>query len=138
MADHHDAEIILKLYDLRREDVCREARAWFAGFNPANAEEVKAVVSGANKKENAYMRQATSYWEMAFSLANTGAVDGTLFAKNCGEGVWYAMKCQGLKKKFPDVWQRTMGEAETFISNNGLAQSRSEMFAKRVAGQLGL
>lgn len=138
MATHADAEIILKLYDLRREEVCRAARAWFAGWNPVSADEVKAVVGGSSKQENAWMRQATSYWEMAFSLANTGAVDPVLFGKNCGEGIWFSTKCQGLRAKFPDAWQRTMGEADLFIANNPLAQTRAEMFKKRVSSQLGL
>ena len=34
MSKHHDAELILKLYDLRREPVMREARTWFFTFNP--------------------------------------------------------------------------------------------------------
>ncbi|MBN8216243.1 MAG: hypothetical protein J0L75_06350 [Spirochaetes bacterium] len=136
MANHHDAELILKLYDLRREEVCRKARAWFGAWTPLTADEVRAVVSGERREENAYMRQATSYWEMAFSIANNGAVDAPLFAKNCGEGYWFVAKCQGLKAKFPDAWQRTMAEGEAFIAGNLLAQSRFEMFQKRVGAQL--
>jgi hypothetical protein len=132
MATHADAQLILKLYDLRRESVCREARAWFAGWKPVDAEEVKQVLSGASKQLNAYMRQSTSYWEMAFSLVNTGAIDEALFAKNSGEGVWFAVKCQHLKAQFPGVWNRTMPEAEALIARNAVAQQKAEMFKQRL------
>ena len=132
MATHADAQLILKLYDLRREGVCREARAWFAGWKPVDAEEVKRVVGGADSQLNAYLRQSTSYWEMAFSLVNTGAVDETLFAKNCGEGLWFAVKCQALKQRFPETWNRTMPEAEALIARNDVAQQKAEMFRKRL------
>jgi len=134
MATNADAQLILKLYDLRRESVCREARAFFAGWKPTDAAEVTAVAGGANKTNNAYLRQSTSYWEMAFSIANSGAVDEALFAKNCGEGILFAVKCQWLKDRFPKEWNRTMAEAEAFIARNAVAQQKVEMFRKRLAG----
>ena len=133
MATAADADLILKLYDLRREAVCRQARVWFAKWKPASAEEVRAVVNGGTREDNAWMRQSTSYWEMAFSIANCGAVDATLFTKNCGEGIFFATKCQWLKQKFPDVWGRTMAEAEAFIAKNPEAQQKVEMFKARLA-----
>ena len=84
-----------------------------------------------SRQDNAWVRQATSYWEMAFSLVNTGAVDETLFAKNCGEGLIFAVKCQSLKERFPEVWTRTMAEAEAFIARNAVAQQKAETFKKR-------
>jgi hypothetical protein len=131
MATVQDADLILKLYDLRREGVCRQARAFFAGWNPTNAEDVKKACSDMKWTENAYVRQSTSYWEMAFSIANEGAVNETLFAKNCGEGLIFAIKCQWLKAKFPDVWTRTMPEAEAFIAKNEIAKKKAEMFRSR-------
>jgi hypothetical protein len=133
MATTADAELILKLYDLRREGVCRLARAYFISWKPASAEEILAVINDGTKAENAYVRQVTTYWEMAFSLVNTGAIDEELFAKNCGEGILCAMKCQHLAKKFPGTWTRTMAEAEAFINANAAAKARAEMMAKRFA-----
>ena len=44
LATPADAEIILKLYELRTEAVMREARAWITGeFWPTTAEEFFAV-----------------------------------------------------------------------------------------------
>jgi hypothetical protein len=134
MATTEDAELILKLYDLRREAVCREARKFFVQWNPGSGEEAKAVATDFTRPDNAYIRQATTYWEMAFSIANTGAVDEELFAKNCGEGILMAMKCQHLAKKFPGAWTRTMAEAEAFIAKNAVAKQKAEMFQKRFAG----
>jgi len=131
MATAADADLILKLYDLRREGVCREARKFFAGWSPTNPEEVKKVCSDPKWTDNAYTRQSTSYWEMAFSIANEGAVDQSLFAKNCGEGLLFAIKCQWLKAKFPEVWTRTMPEAEAFIAKNEFARKKAEMFKGR-------
>ncbi len=133
MATHADAEIILKLYDLRREAVCRKAREFFASWMPVTADEAKTVGAGGGRQDNAYVRQATTYWEMAFSLANTGALDAELLAKNSGEGVLFAVKCQVLKKKFPEAWTRTMPEAEAFIAGSPIAKQKMEIMQKRFA-----
>jgi hypothetical protein len=133
MATTVDADLILKLYDLRREAVCRKAREFFAAWTPGNADEAKTVGGGFGRQDNAYVRQATTYWEMAFSIVNTGAIDEELFAKNCGEGILFAVKCQWLKQKFPDAWTRTMGEAEAFIAKNEAARKKAELFRARFA-----
>jgi hypothetical protein len=132
MATHADAELVLKLYDLRREEVCRKARQFFAGWQPASDADVTSVCNDGAKQENAYFRQATSYWEMAFSIANSGAIDDELFAKNCGEGIFYALKCAHLRAKFPKSFTRVMTEAEAFISENATAQKKAEMFKARL------
>jgi hypothetical protein len=131
MATTADAELILKLYDLRRETVCREARKFFIGWTAKDADDAKNIGTNFSLQENAYVRQATTYWEMAFSIVNTGAIDDELFAKNCGEGIIFALKCQHLAKKFPGAWTRTMAEAEAFIAKNPIAKQKSEMIAKR-------
>ena len=54
---HHDAEIILKLYDLRREPVMREARAFFVQFSPESLDDIVKVANEFGTKEQAYLRQ---------------------------------------------------------------------------------
>ena len=66
-------------------------------------------------------------------LANEGAIDAALFAKNCGEGLLFCAKCQVLKERFPGAWTRTMPEAETFIARSTVAQEKLAMFRKRFA-----
>ena len=133
MATTADAELILKLYDLRREPVCREARKFFTGWTCASADEAKDIGTNFSRPENAYVRQVTTYWEMAFSIANLGAIHEELFAKNCGEGVLCAMKCQALARKFPGAWTRTMPEAEAFIASSPIAKAKMEIMQKRFA-----
>jgi hypothetical protein len=93
MATPQDADLIIKLYDLRREETMRKARDFFFGeFFPKSADDVMALF--ANREEhpefNAYFRQVTSYWDMAAAMVNHGAIDQALFFDTNGEflGVW--------------------------------------------------
>jgi hypothetical protein len=71
------AELNLRLFELRREPVLREARAWFLlRFNPETFEEFRELVSG---EHNAAFRMVLGYWDMAASLVTTGAIDGDAF-----------------------------------------------------------
>src|SRR5437016_1212738 len=86
-ATHHDAELILKLYDLRREDEMRKARK-FVAFQvwPNSYEEFEAeFMNPAKPQENAWFRQVTSFWEMAASLVNHGSIHQPLFVEASGE-----------------------------------------------------
>jgi hypothetical protein len=77
------AHLNLQLFDLRREAVLREARAWFlAEFNPDSFADLVAMVSG---ERNAAFRMVLGYWDMAASLVTTGAVDGDAFRAAHGE-----------------------------------------------------
>lgn len=88
IATHNDADIILKLYELRREEVLRKARHWVIfEFNPKTPEEFLATVEAAGSQENAYFRQVISYWEMAASLVIHGAVKSDLYLDSNGEGI---------------------------------------------------
>jgi hypothetical protein len=73
----------LQLFDLRREPVLREARAWFLlEFNPESLGELINVVSG---ERNASFRMVLGYWDMAASLVTTGAIDADAFRAAHGE-----------------------------------------------------
>ena len=74
---HHDAELILKLYDLRREPVMREARAFYASLPPTE-EGFLSVVANPASKENSYIRQVLGYWEMTAALVVHGTLDSGL------------------------------------------------------------
>ena len=70
---YESADLILKLYELRREPKMRDAREWFRkDFKPRSAQEVVDVLKGAH---NASFRMVTSYWEMVAALVNSGAID---------------------------------------------------------------
>ena len=73
----------LRLFELRRDPVLREARAWFvAEFNPDTFEELLALV---NSERNASIRMVVGYWDMAASLVTSGAIDGESFRAAHGE-----------------------------------------------------
>src|SRR5947209_16390403 len=77
MADKEKgAELILRLYELRREEVMRKARTWYFGFHPESVEDIMAVARG---EHSAYFRMVTSYWDMACSFVNHGAIDEEMF-----------------------------------------------------------
>src|SRR5205085_9320665 len=71
------ASLNLKLFELRRDPVLREARAWFlTEFNPESFVELSALASGPR---NAAFRMVLGYWDMASSLVSSGAIDGDAF-----------------------------------------------------------
>jgi hypothetical protein len=85
-ATPHDAQLILQLYDLRREPVMRKARDFMmAGFWPVDYSEVKALIGAFGTEQNAYARQVTGYWEMAAAMVLDGAINEDLFFKSNGE-----------------------------------------------------
>lgn len=85
--DHHDAELLLRVYDLRRESVMRESRtAINRDFWPKAWEDVQAVLKGDHPL-NAPYRQTGSYWEMVYSFARYGIVSPGFWIENNGEGL---------------------------------------------------
>ena len=91
---HYDAEIILKLYDLRREPVMREARAFFVQFSLKSLDDMVKVANAFGTKEQAYLRQVAGYWEMAASLVNRGALNRELALDNFQEMFFVYAKVQ--------------------------------------------
>jgi hypothetical protein len=89
MSKQEEANLILKLYDLRREKVMREARNWFFTFNPTSVQDFIDVMISEN---GAYYRMVVSYWDMAASLVNRGAIDEDMFNDSNGEIVFVYSK----------------------------------------------
>jgi hypothetical protein len=77
------AQLNLTLFDLRREPLLREARAWFLmEFNPESFEEMASIAGGPR---NAAFRMVLGYWDMAASLVTGGAIDRDAFLAAHGE-----------------------------------------------------
>ena len=91
MSKQAEADLILKLYDLRREPTMREARNWFFGFNPRTVEDFMDVLTS---DKSGYYRMVTSYWDMAASLVNNGAIDAKMFNDANGEHVFVYAKVE--------------------------------------------
>ena len=91
---HEQVNLMLKLYDLRREPKLREARDWFLNnFHVQNVEEMLRI-SPFGSKENAYLRMVAGYWEMVGGIVNRGLVDDGLIFGSTGEpwNVWEQLK----------------------------------------------
>ena len=84
-ATYQDADLILKLYDMRRDDRLRAARAWFIGNFSAGsmAELMEKYPPGTD--HNAYFRMVASYWDMAASFVVRGILHEDLFFESSGE-----------------------------------------------------
>ncbi len=84
-ATYDDANLILRLFELRREEKLREARDWFAlNFKFKDAEEMQQAAPPGSK-ENAYIRMVVGYWEMASSFVTAGVLNQELFFQSNGE-----------------------------------------------------
>lgn len=85
MSKAQSADLILKLYELRREAVMREARNWFIGFFPGSAEDIMQAM--INPETSAYYRMVTTYWDMAASFVLHDAIDEEMFSDTAGEHI---------------------------------------------------
>jgi len=101
MGKHDDADLILKLYDLRREPVMREARNWFFTFNPTSVAEYMDTMMGP---QSGYLRMVISYWDMAASLVNNGAIDETMFNEANGEHMFVFAKIEPILADLRQTW----------------------------------
>ncbi|NOT63517.1 MAG: hypothetical protein HOP19_25175 [Acidobacteria bacterium] len=74
-----DVDLILKLYELRREKEMRTARVWyFAQFNPTSAADLAQLIANS-QQSSAHYRMLTSYWDMAASFVLNGGIDEQIF-----------------------------------------------------------
>ena len=91
MSKQAEADLILKLYELRREPVMREARNWFFSFNPQNPQDFMDVLTS---DKSGYYRMVVSYWDMAAALVHNGAIDAKMFNEANGEHVFVYAKVE--------------------------------------------
>jgi len=84
---YEEVNLMLRLYDMRREPKLRQARAWFLEyFHPTTPEEMMQKYPQGSE-ENTYIRMVISYWEMVGSIVNRGLIDDELFFESNGE-IW--------------------------------------------------
>jgi hypothetical protein len=95
-----DAEIVMKLYDLRREAEMRKARNWYAHAEFSSWEAVQKVAMGWGSQENAWFRQVLTYWENAASLVLRGVVNTDLFFDWNGELIFTYVKIKPFIQQF--------------------------------------
>jgi hypothetical protein len=136
------AELIIKLYELRRDEAMRNARNWFATFFPESKDDI--VAAAMHPDSSASYRMVTSYWDMATSFVNHGAIDEELFMESAGEAVMnfakiqpfleelralmgnpgYLKNYEKLIMKQPEIEQRLVSSREYM---KGMVAKRAEM-----------
>ncbi len=132
-----DAQLILQLYDLRREPELRKARSWWlTEFWPATADDFARVVGAMGTQENAWLRQASSYWSMAALLVLQGTLNAELFLQPAVSGEMYFI----LAKVHPFLKElrEKMGDPHLFlnieklINSSKFSRERLQFTIKRV------
>jgi hypothetical protein len=135
-----DADVILKLYDLRRETEIRKARNWWlVEFWPETAEDVLKVAQALGTQENAWFRQVIGYWELAASLVIHGTVDETLFLEPAFSGEMFLIfaKLHPFLQAIRAAMQnpRMLGNMEQVINATTAGQERLQGVEQRVAAR---
>ena len=97
-----DADIVMKMYDLRREPEMRKARSWYANWNPQTFDEITKLSMNFSSQENAWLRQVLTYWENAASLVLHGSVHKDLFMDWNGEMLFAYVKIKPWLKQIRD------------------------------------
>jgi hypothetical protein len=139
MPSHDDANLILRLYELRRDETMRKARKWFVeNYFATNLEEAGALCPPGSQ-ENAWMRQVTSYWEMAASFVASGVLNQELFFQSNQEMLLVWIRVRGIlpgmrtAMKSPGIWKNleTVGNACIEYLNR-TAPGTFEVFVERM------
>ena len=84
---HADAELLLKLYDFRREPEMRRARAWFGQASLERAEDVLGFY-GTGSEDDRWLRMVITYWDMVAAMVNHGVLHEELFFDTNGEDIF--------------------------------------------------
>jgi hypothetical protein len=132
-----DAELILKLYDLRREAEMRKARNWWLGFWPESIEDVMKIATALGTQENAWMRQVGGYWELAASLVLHGTLNRELFLEGSfsGEMFLFFGKIEPFLKELREKTQNPniFGNVEKIIMTSTGGPERLKQTQERIA-----
>lgn len=138
---HDDVNLILKLYEMRREDRMRAARAWFSdNFKVTTLPEYNSLCPRGSQN-NAFARQVTSYWEMVASFITSGVLNQELFFESGREllFVWIRLKpvIGELRASYKDPnYLKNLEAVATAFTDHLKSQGAEayDNFAARVAG----
>ena len=120
-ATYDDANLILRLYDLRREGKMRQAREWFSKYFWVSSMEEAQKLIPPGSQENAYFRMVVSYWEMVASFVTSGVLNQELFFQSGGEllFVWERVRqvlpAFRAMSKNPESWKNLETVGNAFI-----------------------
>ncbi len=132
-----DAQLILQLYDLRREAEMRRARQWWlTGFWPTNVDDYMKVASASGTPENNWLRQVSSYWSMSATFVLHGALNEDLFLQPSVSGEMFIVLAKvypflkELRKKSGEPLM--YGNIEKVIMGSKFGRDRFKFMSKRV------
>ena len=109
---YESATLLIRLYELRREETMREARNWFAReFNPNSIDDVMAALMGPN---SGHFRMVTSYWDMVASFVLNGAIDEQMFNDASGEQIGVFAKME----PFLAEYRNRMGNQRYMVNSS--------------------
>ena len=132
-----DAELIVKLYDLRREAELRKARSWWLGFWPESTDDIMKIASTMGGQENNWLRQVSGYWEMAASFVLHGALNRDLFLEPSFSGEMFVIfgKVEPFLKELREKMQNSaiFGNVEKLIATSAGAPERLKQTQERLA-----
>ena len=103
MSKVESADLLIKLYDLRREETMRKARDWFFAYTPTSAEEIGNTMM--DPEVGGYLRMVTSYWDMAASFVNHGAIEAEMFNDITGEHMMVFAKIEPFLAEMREMWE---------------------------------
>lgn len=135
--DHHDADLVLKIYDLRREPVMRESRnAINSKFWPRNAEEAIAITANDHPLNVAF-RQISGYWEMVYGMARHGIIHPDFLVENNGEGLFLFARIEPYLAAFRQAGSpRSFRNAEWVANNCPAGKTLMESYRARIKRML--
>ena len=134
-----DADIVFRLYEMRREPEMRKARNFINfQFQPQSADDVIKVATALGTQENAWSRQVLSYWDGAAALVLRGVVEPGLFFDWCGEMIFVYNKFRPYLKELRERMQNPdfFSRVEKAISSYPDAKKRADAMNKRIAAML--
>jgi hypothetical protein len=129
------AQLILSLYETRREETMRKARDFFFTFDPQNFEE---MIAGMMGPQGSYIRMVISYWDMAASFVENGAIDRKMFLDANGEFIFVFAKIEPFLPQFREMMGSPAFAAhlEALIKSLPNAQERVESTRARVKSMI--
>ncbi len=132
-----DAQIIMQLYDLRREPEMRKARNWWVGeFWPQTADDFLKIAFTFGSQENNWLRQVTGYWNMAASFVVQGVLNEEMFIQPAVSGEMFILFAKvhpflkELREKSGDP--AMFGNIEKVITGSKYGRERLKFMIKRV------
>lgn len=131
MSKYKDADLILKLYDLRREKTMREARNWFFMFDPQSPKDLMEVLTS---DKSGLLRMVISYWDMACSLVNNGAIDSQMFNDANGEHIFVYAKMEPFLPAMREMMgnPQFLGHLEKTVKELPNCEARLETVRERI------